>query len=77
MKTVFSPRSLRWLLVFALALGCLPVLAAAVFAADGPVVASSFVQANFLFELAADRARMIQASIVFVAFGIFLLWWKH
>ena len=74
MNNYFDPRSVRWLLLFALSLGCLPVFAALSWAADGSAVG---LQANFIFEFASDRARFLQASLVFVAFGIALLWWRR
>jgi hypothetical protein len=36
----------------------------------------SFLQANVIYEFVADRARMIQVSLVFVVVGCALLWWK-
>ena len=57
----------RWL-VF-LALICFVLFSAVAHA--GPI------QANFIYELVADRARLIQMSAVFVIFGCALLWWRR
>jgi hypothetical protein len=56
----------------ACALGLL-LLPAAASAQDG----GSILQANVIYELVADRARMIQVSLVFVVLGCALLWWKR
>jgi hypothetical protein len=77
MNALFSSRSIRWLLLFALGVGILPLFAAGALAADGPVVAVSSLQADFIMELISNRARLMQVSIVFVAFGIALLWWSR
>jgi hypothetical protein len=77
MKTFFAPRSIRWLLLFALGVGCLPWLTASAWAADAHVAAAAPLQANIVFELVADRARLIQVSLVFVAAGIWMLWWRR
>jgi Na+/H+ antiporter NhaB len=77
MKTLFASRSLRWLLLFALGLGCLPLFSAGALAADAPVVASASLHANVFLELVADRTRLIQVSLVFVVVGIWMLWWRH
>lgn len=75
MNAMLSPRSFRWLLLFAVALGCLPLFAATAMAADAS--RSSFIlPANLVFEFVADRARMIQVSLVFVICGIALLGWR-
>jgi hypothetical protein len=52
--------------------GCLFFFAGAAPAAAG---STPIVQANFIYELAADRAHMIQISMVFVAVGCALIWW--
>ena len=70
MNALFAPRSTRMSLLFVLAVSCL-------LAADGPVVASASLQANFIFELVSDRARLIQVSLIFVTIGIWLLWWNR
>jgi hypothetical protein len=77
MKSLIASHSMRWLLPFALAVFCLSLFAAGALAAEAPVVASASLQANFLLELVADRARLIQVSLVMVAAGIWLLWWRH
>lgn len=38
---------------------------------------SSMLQANFVWEFAGDRSRMIQMSLVFVLLGCAMLWWKR
>jgi hypothetical protein len=76
MNTVLSPRSIRFLFLFALGLVCLGLFAAAGRAAEASA-ATPLLQANFLFELVADRARLIQVSLVFVVCGIALLWWRR
>jgi hypothetical protein len=45
-------------------------VAAAADGASGPIL-----QANFIYEFVADRGRMIQVSLVFVAIGCSLIWW--
>ena len=62
----FSP-----LTIFALA--CLLLFPACVLGSEG---GSFLLQANIIYELVADRARMIQVSIVIVALGCSLLWWR-
>jgi hypothetical protein len=52
--------------------GCLFFFAGAAPASEGSV---PVLQANIIYELAADRARMIQISLVFVAIGCALIWW--
>jgi len=78
MNALFSARNVRWLMLFVIGLGCLIVFAASASAA-GPSVdtaaAMPTLQANFFFELVADRARLIQVSLVIVAFGCAILWW--
>jgi hypothetical protein len=57
------------LVLFALA--CLFLFAGGVMAAE---TASPFVQANVIFDFAADRTRMIQATVVIVVLGCALMW---
>ena len=66
---------LRRLLLFVLSLTCLHLIATAAFAAGSGVDSAATLQANFMFDLVADRARMIQVSVVFVALGCALIWW--
>jgi hypothetical protein len=78
MNAFLSPRNVRWLMLLVIGLGCLPGFAASAFAAAPCVDAAAAMptlQANFLFELVADRARLIQVSLVIVAFGCAILWW--
>lgn len=58
------------LVLVLLALCCLPLFAAAVFAADTPIL-----QANVMYELVSDRARLIQVSLVIVVIGCAAIWW--
>jgi len=71
-----SSTAARWLLLALLVLFCLPWLAAdaSAFAAD-PGVSSLNLQANIVWDFMADRSRMIQISIVVVAFGCAIMWW--
>lgn len=61
----------------------LPILAGSLgllFSADYASAGESGVpllQANIIYELVADRARMIQVSLVIVALGCALLWWRR
>ncbi|MBI3821099.1 MAG: hypothetical protein HY289_00290 [Planctomycetes bacterium] len=74
MNALLSPRSCL-LLVFALA--CVPIFAAVACAA-GPsaeMTTTSILHASILMELVADRARLIQVSLVVVAVGCALIWW--
>jgi hypothetical protein len=78
MNALLSLRSIRWLMLLVIGLGCLPVFAVSAFAAAPCVdtaAAMPALQANFLFELVADRTRLIQVSLVIVAFGCAILWW--
>jgi hypothetical protein len=59
--------------IFAGALGLL--FCADVASAGEPGV--PLLQANLIYELVADRARMIQVSLVIVALGCALLWWRR
>jgi hypothetical protein len=77
MNTLFAPQSIRWLVLFALAVGCLPLFTSGAAAADAPLLASASFQGNIIFELVSDRARLLQVSIVFVAFGIAMLLWRR
>jgi hypothetical protein len=81
MKTVSSPRLLGWPMLLLLGLSCLPFFAAGAFGAapsvDVPLDSAPHLQANFIFELVSDRPRLIQVSLVAVAFGVALLWWKR
>ena len=78
MNALFSARNVRWLMLFVIGLGCLIVFAASASAA-GPSVdtaaAMPTLQANIFWELVADRTRLIQVSLVIVAFGCAILWW--
>jgi hypothetical protein len=72
MNAVFSPRTVRWLMLVLLSLSCLPFFASIAFASTE---ATPILQANFIFELVSDRARLIQVSLVFVTLGCALIWW--
>jgi hypothetical protein len=78
MTPLFSPRLGRRVLLVLLGLFCLHVFAAAA-VASGPAVetiaTTPFLQANFVYDLVADRARMVQVSLVFVTLGCVLIWW--
>jgi hypothetical protein len=67
-----ASRLVSCLLLLLLGVGCVFLFAGAAPAAEG---AAPIVQANIIYELAADRARMIQISLVFVAAGCALIWW--
>ena len=75
MNALFSPRSIRCLLLFALAAALLPLFTVSVQAGENPVVATS-LQASLFMELVGNRARLVQVSVIFVAFGIWLMWWN-
>ena len=68
----------RILVVLALVLCCLSAaalpLAAAEATPDG-VSSGVFLQADFLYRVASNRARMIQVGLVVVAFGCAIMWW--
>lgn len=68
-----ASRFVQGLLLLLLGAGCLFLFAGAAPAAEE--ISMPIVQANFIYELAADRARMIQISLVFVALGCALIWW--
>ena len=63
----------RWLLLLLASLIGLPLLADFASAAESSVL----LQASSFYELVADRARMIQISLVIVALGCALLWWRR
>ena len=63
----------RWLL---LALVGLLLIATQSSAAD-VFQAATTLQADFLIDLLANRARMTQVSVVAVVFGCALLWWRR
>jgi hypothetical protein len=71
---MFSPRCFRWLMLLLLGLGCLPLFAVSAFAADAATTIP-ILQANFLYDVVADRTRLIQISVVIVAIGCALMWW--
>jgi len=60
----------------AIALAALLGLAPAATAADTPTLSVPPLVADLLMEIVSDRARLIQLSVIAVAFGIALLWWK-
>ena len=78
MNALLSPPSVRWLMLLVIGLGCLPVFAVTAFA-DAPCVDAAVdmpaLQANIFWELVADRTRLIQVSLVIVAFGCAIMWW--
>ncbi|MBM3995880.1 MAG: hypothetical protein FJ303_17265 [Planctomycetes bacterium] len=67
MNPLFSPR--HFFVLFLALLG-IAWFATAAFAGD-----SAILQANVIYELVADRGRMIQVSLIFVALGCALIWW--
>ncbi len=67
-----ASRFVPCLLLVLLGAGCLFFFVGAAPAAEG---SAPVLQANIIYELAADRARMIQISLVFVAIGCALIWW--
>jgi hypothetical protein len=71
--------SARWsagVLTGLLALAALLGLAPAAPAADALTLSATPLVADLLMEIVSDRARLIQLSVIAVAFGIALLWWK-
>ena len=68
-SALLSPRLIRRLLFVLLGLGFLHLFAAAAVAAGSGVEVSSTLQANFMYDLVADRTRLIQVSLVVVALG--------
>jgi hypothetical protein len=62
--------SRRWLVILLVCVFGLPDAAAAADAHIG-------LQASMFYELVADRARMLQVSLVIVALGCALLWWRR
>ena len=78
MNATFSPRVICRLTFLLLGLALLNLFATTASAA-APCIDSTatmpILQANFVYELVADRARMIQVSLVFVALGCALIWW--
>jgi hypothetical protein len=78
MNALLSPWMVRSLVLLAIGLGCLSVFAGAASAAPPSADAAASVpilQANFFYELVSDRARLIQISLVIVAFGCAIMWW--
>jgi hypothetical protein len=71
MNAVFSPRLVQALLLAALGIACWSLGASVASAADS----TPLLQANIIYDLVADRTRMIQVSMVFVAFGCAIIWW--
>jgi hypothetical protein len=74
MNAMFPPRVFRCLVLLAIGVGCLPLFAAPAFAGD-TAASGSFLQASFIYELVSDRARLVQVSLVIVAFGCAIMWW--
>jgi hypothetical protein len=74
MNAVFSHQLLRILIVVLLALVgffvCVPAAPAAAFAQDAPAFHS-----NIIYDLLANRSRMIQVSLVIVGLGCAIMWW--
>ena len=64
----------RWLVVL---FGCLIGLPISADYANAAEMGMPFLQANLVYEFAADRARMIQISLVIVALGCACLWWRR
>jgi len=66
-------RVLCCLLLSVLCVGAFLMFAGVAPAAEG--ASRPVLQANFVYEFAADRGRMIQLSLVFVAVGCAIIWW--
>ena len=56
------------------ALACFFLLPAFALGAEG---GSSIVQANLVFDFVADRAHLIQVSILIVVLGCACMWWSR
>ncbi len=67
-----ASRFLRCVLLLLFGAGCLFFFAGAASAGE---TSAPVLQASIIYELAGDRARMIQISLVFVAVGCALIWW--
>ena len=76
-----SVLSFRFMIVALAALMCLmalfgmPAIASA--SGEGVELSSSILFANPFLELVSNRARMVQFSLIAVAFGCSLLWWRR
>jgi hypothetical protein len=80
MNIAFSPGSVRWLLLLVLSLACVALCAGDAMAAElssEAFASSPILQASILHELVGNRARLIQVSLVIVAFGCAIMWWIH
>ena len=77
MNAYLSRGNIRCVLLCLAGLGCLPLFAASALAAGAsPDLADvGFLQANFIFDMVSDRARLIQVSLVIVALGCAVMWW--
>jgi hypothetical protein len=64
----------RWMLTLLACSLALPITAEACAAAEG---GGMMLQASLFYEIVGDRARMIQISLVVVACGCALLWWRR
>jgi TRAP-type C4-dicarboxylate transport system permease small subunit len=71
MNAMLPPRFAIWLTLIILGLAYLPMFAGSAFGAES----GTHLQANFMLGLVADRARMIQVTLVVVATGCALIWW--
>ena len=71
MNAMLPPRFAGWLLLMILSLTGLSIFAHPTFAAGS----DTLLHASFMLELVADRARMIQVTLVVVATGCALIWW--
>lgn len=72
MNAIFSPLTLRCLMLMILGLVGLAVLSCSASAAEP---SAPFLQGNLVFEMVSNRSRMIQVSLVCVAFGCAIIWW--
>jgi hypothetical protein len=73
MNVFSSPSPLRWLVLVCIGVCCLLFLTSALFAAEG----TAPLQANVIMELVSNRSRLLQVSLVCVALGCALLWWRR
>ena len=74
MNALFTSRSIYFLFLLLLGIGCVPLFATSVAAAEA---GSSLLQANAFLELFHDRSRMIQITLVVVVLGCAMLWWRR
>jgi hypothetical protein len=82
MNAMRSPLSVRWLMALLLGLTCLSLAALPAPAAETAATVQSSspvatLQANVIMELVSNRTRLIQVSLVCVALGCAMLWWRR